>query len=142
MGWMTIMQDTTMWSAQQHAVARQAFALYKQNLRPLIRDADLYHVSPRPDGVHWDGIEYWDATQHKGVLFTFSGTVTDEPQHSFHLSGLRDEDRYRIHFEDGTAPGEVMTGRQLRAVALALHLQQPLSSELAFVEKVTAKFER
>jgi hypothetical protein len=52
MGWVTIMQDTTSWSVAQHEAARQAIVLYKQKLRPLIREASLYHVSDRPDGVH------------------------------------------------------------------------------------------
>ena len=90
MGWMTIMLDTTMWSAQQQQAARHAFALYKTAIRPLIRDAQLYHVSKRPDGVHWDGMEYWDPKQGKGVLFAFRGTDPEEAQHSFYLSGLCD----------------------------------------------------
>ncbi|HEV2473715.1 MAG TPA: glycoside hydrolase family 36 protein, partial [Chthonomonadales bacterium] len=60
MGWITIMTDTTAWTAEQHELARSAFALYKERLRPLIRDARLYHVSARPDGARWDGMEYWD----------------------------------------------------------------------------------
>ena len=114
MGWITIMLDTTMWSAEQQQAARHAFALYKTALRPLIRDAQLYHVSERPDGVHWDGMEYWDPKLAKGVLFAFRGAGPEEAQHSFHFSGLCDEDRYRVHFEDGTGPDEVETGRQLR----------------------------
>jgi len=53
MGWVSIMLDTTAWSPEQHAAARRAFSLYKQQLRPLIRDARLYHISDRPDGAHW-----------------------------------------------------------------------------------------
>jgi hypothetical protein len=67
MGWTTIMLDTTAWTAEQHDAARRAFALYKNELRPLIRDARLYHVGARPDGVHWDGMEYWDPARGKGV---------------------------------------------------------------------------
>ena len=58
MGWVTIMLDT---AACDPGTTRSCppglFALYKQKLRPLIRDARLYHVSARPDGVHWDGME-------------------------------------------------------------------------------------
>jgi hypothetical protein len=57
MGWFTLMLDTTAWSAQEHAAAwsaqehaaawsaqehaaaREAIALYKSKLRPLIREA-------------------------------------------------------------------------------------------------------
>lgn len=31
----------------------------REELRPLIRDTRLYHASDRPDGAHWDGVEYW-----------------------------------------------------------------------------------
>ena len=45
MGWLTIMLDTTAWTPEQHAAAKKEIALYKTQLRPLIRDADLYHIS-------------------------------------------------------------------------------------------------
>ena len=69
MGWVSIMQDTTAWNAEQHEAARQAIALYKEQLRPLIRDARLYHVSDRPDGVHWDGMGALgrNAAQRRGL---------------------------------------------------------------------------
>ena len=90
--------------------------------------------------MHWDGIEYWDASLEKGVLFRLSGgTVQEETQHNFLLSGLRDEGRYRIHFEDGTAPDEVLTGRKLRTTGLSVRLEGPLSSEIAFIESDGAK---
>ena len=73
MGWLTLMQDTSAWTPEQHEAARQAIALYKRELRPLIRDARLYHVSARPDGVHWDGMEYWDPATRKGRGLCFSG---------------------------------------------------------------------
>ena len=34
---------------------KKAVAVYKEKLRPLVRNADLYHIFPRPDGIHWDG---------------------------------------------------------------------------------------
>ncbi len=137
MGWMSIMLDTTAWSAQQQGIARDAFALYKDRLRPLIRDANLYHISNRPDGVHWDGMEYWDPTRATGVLFAFRGSAPEEQLHSFRLAGLSDDARYQIHFEDQTSPDQVVTGRELRLQGIAVHLQHPLSSELAFVRLAT-----
>jgi alpha-galactosidase len=139
MGWMTIMLDTTAWSPEQREAARQAFALYKQRLRPLIRDARLYHVSERPDGVRWDGVEYWDPARGKGVVFVFRGTVPDQPEHRFVLAGLDSAKRYRLHFQDGTAPDTEATGRELMGPGLAVRLKEPLSSELIFVEQATGK---
>jgi Melibiase/Glycosyl hydrolase family 36 C-terminal domain len=139
MGWVTIMQDTTAWSGEQHEAAKRAIALYKNKLRPLIRDARLYHVSARPDGVHWDGMEYWDPARGKGVVFAFRGTTGDEAEHRFVLAGLDGARRYRLHFEDGTAPDAEATGSELMGRGLAVHLRNPLSSELVFLDEATAK---
>jgi hypothetical protein len=135
MGWTTIMLDTTAWSAEQHDVAKDAFALYKLRLRPFIRDAQLYHVSPRPDGLHWDAMEYWNPAQKKGVVFVFRGTTPDEPEHRFILVGLNPHGRYRLHFEDGSAPDRDASGSDLLQSGLTIHLKNPLSSELLFLEE-------
>jgi alpha-galactosidase len=138
MGWTTIMLDTTAWSPEQHEAARHAFDLYKRELRPLIRDARLYHVSERPDGVRWDGMEYWDAKRGKGVVFAFRGTTREEDEHRFALLGLDDGKRYRLHFEDKSAPDRYVSGWELRTTGLAVALRQPLSSELVFLDEAAA----
>jgi len=138
MGWMTMMLDTTTWSSEQHEAARRAFALYKERLRPLIRDAQLFHVSARPDGVHWDGIEYWDPTQKRGVLFAFRGSVADEPDHLFHLAGLDAKRKYRLHFEDGSAQDRTPSGSEIMERGLSVHLDASLSSELVFLQEDNA----
>ena len=137
MGWTSIMLDTTAWSSEQHDAARRAFALYKEQLRQLIRDAHLYHVSRRPDGVRWDGMEYWDPARGKGVVFAFRGLTPGEQDHRFVLSGLDAARRYRLHFEDGSMPDREAPGAELISSGLAVHLQEPLSSELVFLEEIT-----
>jgi len=135
MGWFTVMIDTTKWTDEQHAAAREAIALYKERLRPLIRDAQLFHVSERPDGVHWDGMEYWDPARKRGALYAFRGSLETEESHSFVLAGLNEEARYRLHFQDGTAPDREATGKQLMKNGVQVHLVNPLSSELVFLEE-------
>jgi alpha-galactosidase len=136
MGWVTVMQDTSAWTPEESESARRAIALYKQQLRPLIRDAHLYHVSPRPDGVHWDGVEYWNPTHGKGAVFAFRGSVADQADHSFVLNGLEPGQRYRLHYQDGTSTDQIIAGRDLANAGLAVHLKYPLSSELVFIERV------
>jgi alpha-galactosidase len=133
MGWLTIMLDTNAWTAEQHAEAKQEIALYKKELRGLIRDGSLYHVSPRPDGIHWDGIEYWDAARKKGVVYAFRGSSEAEETHAFMLQGLDTTARYRVKFHDRGA-AETATGRDLMGAGLKLTLSQPNSSELVFIE--------
>jgi alpha-galactosidase len=134
MGWLTIMIDTTTWSAEQHEEAKKEVALYKNELRPLIRDASLYHVSPRPDGIHWDGIQYWDTNRRRGVVYAFRGTIEGEKTHSFALKGLQPSAMYRIKFYDHSSADRTMTGRELMGRGLKATLALPNSSELIFIE--------
>ncbi len=133
MGWLTLMLDTSIWTPEQHDAAKQAIALYKSELRPLIRDAHLYHVSERPDGVHWDGVEYWDPARGRGVVLAFRGTTPDQAEHRFVLAGLDPAKNYRLHFQDGSAPDSSATGSDLMGQGLLVRLQNPLSSELVFL---------
>ncbi|MGC2404480.1 MAG: glycoside hydrolase family 36 protein [Acidobacteriaceae bacterium] len=135
MGWLTIMQDTTAWTREQHAAAKAEFALYKQALRPLIRDADLYHVSERPDGVHWDGIEYFDRARRRGVLYAFRGTAPGIPAHLFVLKGLRGDRAYRVLFRDHPEATRVVNGGELNSQGLRVVLPRPQTSELVFLEE-------
>jgi len=134
MGWLTIMTDTTAWTPEQHKISAEEFELYKQQLRPLIRDASLYHVSARPDGVHWDGIQYWDWSRGKGVVFAFRGTIPNEDHHAYVLHGLEAARLYKLHFQDGSAPDRTAEGSLLMDQGLEVHLANPLSSELVFIE--------
>lgn len=138
MGWTTIMLDTTQWSPEQHNAAKEAIALYKLQLRPLIRDARLYHISKRPDGVHWDGIEYLDPERGNGAVFAFRGTVSDENNHTFLLRGLDAKQHYRLHYQDRSSPDTEIAGSALMEAGLPVHLQYPLSSELIFIEPTGA----
>jgi hypothetical protein len=135
MGWTTIMQDTTDWTAQQHAMGREEFATYEKFLRPLIRDADLYHLSLRPDGVHWDGIEYFNPANGQGVVYAFRGSVTAESSHTFHLRGLSAAKKYQLQFHDHTGADRIISGRDLTQNGLTVNLPIPVSSELIFLHE-------
>ena len=135
MGWCTIMQDTNAWSAEQHAAARQAFQLYKARLRPLIREADLYHISARPDGVHWDGVEYFSPRVRQGVVYAFRGSTPEESRHTYKLRGLRAKGEYDLHFEDHPSADRRMSGRVLMDSGVAVSLALPESSELVFLKE-------
>ena len=139
MGWLTIMQDTTAWTSQQHAAAKEEFALYKAQLRPLIRDADLYHVSPRPDGIHWDGVEYFDPQRRTGVVYAFHGSTRDEAEHHFRLRGLRPAAMYQLRFHDHSSLDRTASGRELMDMGLNVRLPAPNSSELIFIQQIRSK---
>jgi hypothetical protein len=137
LGWFTLMQDASEWSPEQRTEARVQFALYKSALRPLLREADVYHVAERPDGVRWDGIEYYSARLRRGVLYAFRGSASDQPTHRFNLLGLKPQSRYRLKFQDqGAAANLVLAGQSLMQEGVEVTLGTPLSSELIFLEEV------
>jgi hypothetical protein len=132
MGWLTIMTDTTAWTEEQHRVAKEEFELYKKKLRPLIREADLYHISARPDGARWDALEYFDAERKQGVVYAFRGSSAERPRMNFKLKGLRREAKYALHFQDGSAADRVLTGQALMESGLRVERRMANSSELVF----------
>ena len=136
MGWLTVMIDTSSWSAEQHQAAREEIELYKKELRGLIRDADLYHVSARPDGIHWDGLEYWDSQRKRGVVYAFRGKTEKERAHPFPLQGLQADKRYRLSFHDHSAADRVVKGRELMHGGHRVRLAIANSSELIFLEEI------
>jgi Melibiase/Glycosyl hydrolase family 36 C-terminal domain len=137
MGWFSLMLDSTSWTEEQHRVAKEEFSLYKAQLRPLIRTADLYHVSKRPNGVDWDGIEYFDPKLGRGVVYAFRGSIWNESSRRFLLQGLDPTRSYRIHFHDHPdAADAVLTGESLMKQGVEVSLQSPLSSELVFINAI------
>jgi alpha-galactosidase len=137
MGWFSLMLDSNTWNPEQHAVAKAEFALYKQKLRPLIREANLYHVSGRPTAEHWDAIEYFDPTSQHGVVYAFHGTSVNEPSHTFSVKGLRPATTYRVTFQDHTSPDYTATGSRLTASGITVKSPSANSSELVFLRQIT-----
>ena len=135
MGWLSVMIDTSSWTRAQHRAAVREIAFYKSTLRPLIRNADLYHVSPRPNGVGWDGLEYFDDRRGVGVLYAFHGSEVEPAMHAFRLKGLRAADRYRLHFRDGSSPDRTESGAELMRSGLRVRLPFADSSELVTIRQ-------
>ena len=141
MGWLSIMIDTTSWDAQQHVAAKEEVEVYKSQLRPLIRDANLYHISERPDGVRWDGLEYFDARTRRGVVYAFRGSTETEAEHKFVLRGLDPASRYQLRFHDHSAGDQIINGHELMKTGFAVQLPSANSSEIIFLEELPARWQ-
>ena len=50
-----------------------------------MRNADLYHILPRPDGKNWDGVQYYDPASGEGEPSTSGGPAGES------LEDVRDE---------------------------------------------------
>jgi len=98
-----------------------------------VRQADLYHIFPRPDGRNRDGIEYYDPAVGKGVVYLFqpsSETATE----AIRFKGLDADRMYRVTFEDGTHPPSVKSAAELMDKGLQVTLEGEEVSELVFFE--------
>ena len=135
MGWLSVMIDTTSWNEEQHAAAKAELQLYKSELRPLIRGADLYHISERPDGIRWDGMEYFAPRSHHGVVYAFRGSKASEA-HRFVLLGLNPASRYQLHFHDHPRSDRIATGAELMETGLRVQLAIANSSEIILFNQV------
>ena len=123
------------WTDQEKAAIKAAVVTYKTKIRPLVRNADLYHILPRPDGVNWDGIQYYDPATGNGAVFLFKpGPVADTV--ILRLRGVAPTARYRLTFEDGSNPPAEKTGEEL-AKGLAVTLKGAPVSELIFLERTS-----
>ena len=129
MGWFTLMTDTMRWTPEQHELARRELSLYKTSLRPLIRDGNVFHVSDRPDGVHWDGMELTSNNRLSGALFAFRGSGP-EGSHTFLLKGLNPGAIYAVSSPDRPEWREFRTGRTLETVGMKIELGEPESSQV------------
>ena len=124
---------TAPWTDEEKAAVKAAVATYKARIRPLVRSADLYHILPRPDGKNWDGVQYYDPSTKKGVVYLFKPAAGADTV-SIKLRGVEATARYRVTFEDGTNPAVERSGEDL-AKGLDVTLKGAPVSELLFLEE-------
>jgi alpha-galactosidase len=120
------------WTDEEKAAVKAAVATYKTKIRPLVRNGDLYHILPRPDGQNWDGIQYYDPATKKGVVYLFKPAAGTDTM-TIKLRGLDPSSTYRITFEDGSNPQMEKTGAEL-AGGISVTLTGAPVSELVFVD--------
>jgi alpha-galactosidase len=133
MGLCILPGDFTKWSAEQRTAAKRQFAVYKTWLRPLLTNGDLYHLTERPDGVRWDGMQVADPKTGRSVLFAFRGT-TPETGHTFRPRGLDPATTYQVSFEEGTDPPFARTGDDLMKNGIAVRLAERETSALVYLQ--------
>ena len=112
--------------------------MYKEKIKPLVRDADLYHVLPRPDGINWDGVEYIDADSEneiKGAVFVFKPSAEGGNTNSIKLRGLEKTKKYTLEFEDNKAQGLTLTGNYLMTKGVSVTLRDNVDSEIIWIKE-------
>jgi hypothetical protein len=80
----------------------QHVALYKKYQRPILRGADVYHLTgfPFPDGSHWDGFEFFNTALNKGSVILLKPLSSLGNSPTVYLKGLDPAATYTLTFQD------------------------------------------
>ncbi len=99
---------------------KRHWPLYKSKQRPILRGlkagdaaADVYHILPMPDGINWDGIEYFNTSLNKGSVLIFKPSESAPISKVIKLRGLNKTTSYTITFEERNDQSRQMTGADL-----------------------------
>jgi len=124
---------TAEWTDEERESAKRAVAIYKSWVRPILQDAHVYHILPRPDGVNWDGMFYWSPRLNRGTLYVFHPD-SSEGREEIRLRGLEAARRYWVWSEDGSVAVGEMAGADLMARGLTVRLPSRYSSDLVYLQ--------
>jgi len=124
MGHMGLSGLIEQWDAQTRKMAAERIALYKQ-IRPLLRVADVYHLTPQANCSSPHTAEaalYVDPQTDRAILFAFQG---NDPrlEMTLPLRGLRPERRNRVILPATLGPPQTLLGRD--AIEKGLELRFP-----------------
>ncbi len=139
MGYRTMMLGVPMFSSWTGTIDRAYYeeygTMYTQKIRPLVRDGELYHILPRPDGVHWDGVMYADPDSEnaiKGAVFLFKPSEEAGDSVTVQLRGLERNTTYHLTFEDHPEANYSATGAELMDVGVTATVKY-VGSEIIWI---------
>jgi alpha-galactosidase len=132
--WQIDPTNTSTWTAEERTGARHSTEIYKSWIRPMLRDVEVHHILPRPDGYHWDGMFYWSPSLKRGTVYIFRPN-NDQNFQRIRLKGLAAYKSYRIRSEDGSVKQGVQMGASLMNLGLRVMLTGKYTSDLIYLEE-------
>jgi alpha-galactosidase len=134
--WDLALTESKNLSEKQKLQIRRSTDIYKSWIRPVLKDAHVHRILPRPDGLHWDGLFYWNAEIKKGTAYIFRPNSEQRHQLIF-LAGLDAKKAYRIRGEDASIQAGSFSGDALMNQGIEVRLPDKFSSDLLYVEEAT-----
>jgi hypothetical protein len=133
--WQIAPTHSASWTQAQRAGVKRATEIYKSWIRPILRDVEVHHILPRPDGYHWDGLFYWSPSLRRGTVYIFRPN-SDQAQWHVYLRGLDPQGRYALRAEDHSLSDAAFSGAELMDSGLTVRLPNKYTSDLVYVEEV------
>jgi alpha-galactosidase len=120
---------------------RAGVDLYKNELRPILRDSVVYHHTPQTPYVSespWVVLEYGSPDKKRSVATLFRTSNHDDPIYHFVPRGLDASLVYKITFENRAETFE-SSGIQLMMQGIPVRLETAGTSEMLLFESAAAK---
>jgi alpha-galactosidase len=134
--WDLALTDSKNLTDEQRKTIRRSTDIYKSWIRPVLQDAHVHRILARPDGVHWDGMFYWNAGIKKGTAYIFRPN-SDKTHQLIFLSGLDPKKTYEIHGEDASVQAGTFSGDALMNQGMDVRLPDKFTSDLLYVAEAT-----
>lgn len=131
--WQIDPTDAVKWGPEERTEVQREVGIYTRWVRPILHDAKIHHILPRPDGVNWDGLFLWSPSLRRGALYAFR-PASDEAEQTIPLKGLETRHEYWVWAEDGALSPRRVSGRELMAEGLLLRLPARYSCDLVYVQ--------
>ncbi|MBE6569051.1 MAG: hypothetical protein E7658_02385 [Ruminococcaceae bacterium] len=147
MGYRTMMLGVPMFSSWTGTIEDDYYieygALYRDTMRDLVKNAELYHILPRPDGTNWDGMMYADPDTEndiKGAVFLFKPSDTVSDTYTVVLRGLNPDTTYSLQFEDRPEQNITASGEQLMTEGIQVEIKY-IGSEIIWILEANTSVE-
>lgn len=140
-GSMMVCSSTTLSGFTDHQieVAKETYKLYNTKQRAILRNCNVYHILPSPDGVNWDGMEYYNDNIGKGSILLFRPGNTSETQKVIFPDGLKNDATYIVSFEDNKQLNCEKTGKELMEKGISVLMDTENDSEIIWLEEKNFK---
>jgi hypothetical protein len=132
--WDLALTESKNLTREQRLGIRRSTDIYKSWIRPVLQDAHVHHILPRPDGIHWDGMFYWNAAIKKGTVYIFRPN-SEQPHQLIFLAGLDPKKTYKLHGEDGSIQAGNFSGEALMRQGIDVRLPGKFTSDLVYIEE-------
>jgi alpha-galactosidase len=119
---------------------RSGVALYKSQLRPILRDSLVYHHTPQTPYTSespWVVLEYASPDKRRGVATLFRTSNHDDPVYRFVPRGLDASQTYKVTLENRSETVE-LSGIQLMMAGIPVRLETSGTSEMLLFESAPA----
>lgn len=114
--------------------------IYRNKLASVILSGNQYPIFPGYATEGWDGIEFYDSVNKKGIVLLFKNSDESGSQSTFAVQGVDSETEYRVSAQDGSINIDRISGAELIKNGLTVSLDGQFSSEIIYIEEAETDF--